>query len=340
MIPVTKEKSMLKKYEQYLKAELNLSLPTVKFYIDEANLFTGYLSRNNKSYVSAEISDIENYIIERKNRIITLSDNLNSKVVCAGRGNQTAPSAPAATENNVNSSLKSATINKVATGVRSFFRFLQLEDVRDDNPSRYIKVSRRGKKLPDFLTVEDIDTLLDSIDVSTHSGLRDRALFELIYSCGLRISEACTLKCSNIFSNDSVIKVIGKGNKHRIVPEGDAAEYWLKRYLKEARPLMLKNKKTDAVFLNIRGEAISRKGVWKRFKEIAMACGIESRVHTLRHSFATHLLTGGADLRSVQEMLGHTDISTTQIYTHLARNDLKECHKQFHPEGKKAGGRV
>ena len=315
------EKSILKKYEQYLKAELNLSRSTVRFYIDEADLFTEYLAKNNKTYVSSEILDIENYIIERKNRIITLSDNEN----CI-------------TESIIN--LKSATVNKVATGIRSFFKFLQLENVRNDNPSRFVKVSRKGKRLPDFLSIEDIDTLLDSIDVSTHSGLRDRALFELIYSCGLRISEACSLKCSNIFSNDSVIKVIGKGNKHRIVPEGDAAEYWLKKYIKEARPLMLKNKKTDFVFLNIRGEPISRKGVWKRFKEIAIACGIESHVHTLRHSFATHLLTGGADLRSVQEMLGHTDISTTQIYTHLARNDLKECHKQYHPEGKKAGGKL
>ena len=321
MILAVKEKSMLKKYEQYLKAELNLSLPTVRFYIDEANLFTGYLEENNKTYTSTEMSDIENYITGRKNRTIKLSDNESCK-----------------TENNIN--LKSTTINKVVSGIRSFFKFLQLENVRDDNPSRFIKMSRRGKKLPDYLSVEDIDTLLDSIDVSTPFGLRDRALFELIYSCGLRISEACALKCSNIFSNDSVIKVIGKGNKHRIVPEGDAAEYWLKRYIKEARPFMIKNHKTDFVFLNNKGEAISRKGVWKRFKEIAMACGIESRVHTLRHSFATHLLTGGADLRSVQEMLGHTDISTTQIYTHLARNDLKECHKQYHPEGKKTGGKL
>ncbi|MCL2791597.1 MAG: tyrosine recombinase XerD [Spirochaetaceae bacterium] len=310
---------MLKKYEQYLKAELNLTQTTVRFYFDEASLFTEYLRKNNKTYVSAEVLDIENYIIERKNRTIVLSDIESCK-----------------TENNIN--LKSATINKVASGIRSLFKFLQLENVRSDNPSRFVKMSRKGKKLPDFLSVEDIDTLLDSIDVSTHSGLRDRALFELIYSCGLRISEACTLKCSNIFNNDSVIKVIGKGNKHRIVPEGDAAEYWLKKYIQEARPLMLKNRKTDFVFLNIRGEPISRKGVWKRFKEIAVACGIESRVHTLRHSFATHLLTGGADLRSVQEMLGHADIATTQIYTHLARNDLKECHKQYHPEGKKAGG--
>jgi len=323
LISAVEEKNMLKKYEQYLKAELNLSLPTVKFYIDEANLFTEYLAKNNMAYISAEISDIENYIAERKNRTITLSYSKDSK-----------------TENNINSSLKPATINKVASGIRSFFKFLHLENERSDNPTRFIKMSRRGKKLPDFLSVEDIDTLLDSIDVSTHSGLRDRALFELIYSCGLRISEACSLKCSNIFSDDSVIKVIGKGNKHRIVPEGDAAEYWLKRYIKEARPLMIKNRKTDFVFLNIRGEPISRKGVWKRFKEIAMSCGIESRVHTLRHSFATHLITGGADLRSVQEMLGHTDISTTQIYTHLARNDLKECHKQYHPEGKKTGGKV
>jgi len=326
LIAAAEEKSLLKKYEQYLRAELNLSLSTVKFYIDEARLFTEYLARKNKKYILVEVSDIEEYIVLRKNRTITLSDNEGCEA------------EEAKEETSVD--LKPATISKVASGIRSFFKFLQLENLRDDNPSRFIKMSRRSKRLPDYLSVEDIDTLLDNIDVSTHSGLRDRALFELIYSCGLRISEACSLKCSNIFTNDSVIKVIGKGNKHRIVPGGDAAEYWLKRYIKEARPFLLKNKKTDSVFLNIKGEPISRKGVWKRFKEITMACGIESRVHTLRHSFATHLLTGGADLRSVQEMLGHTDISTTQIYTHLVRNDLEECHNQYHPEGKKAGGKL
>ncbi len=316
-----KSGEVIKKYEQYLKAELNLSHSTVEIYTGEALLFSDYLEKRGKTLAAADTGDIENYLSERKEN----SRAENSYCV----NGYAADKCPC--------SLSAATLNKLTSGIRSFFRFLQLEDIREDNPARFVQSSRRGKKLPEFLSVDDIDALLESIDTSTPQGLRDRAMFELIYSCGLRISEACCLKCGNIFSSDSVIKVTGKGDKTRIVPEGDAAEYWLKKYMTEARPLMLKKRKTDFVFLNNRGSGIGRKGVWKRFHELASLCGIKSRVHTLRHSFATHLLTGGADLRSVQEMLGHADISTTQVYTHLTRDDLKEYHRKYHPEGKTAG---
>lgn len=309
--------SILKKYEQYLKAELNLSSATVEIYLPEVALFCRWLSARKLEGVTLENIDvcyIEDYLIARREGKISLSTYGEKEVTSQLL-------------------LKAATLNKISSGIRSFFRFLQLEEVRDDNPARFLESSRREKKLPHVLSVEDIDAVLASIDISTLAGLRDRALFETIYSCGLRISETCSLTCSNIFNNDDVIKVIGKGSKQRIVPEGDAAVYWLKKYLAEARPLMLKKKKNDFVFLNSRGEGIGRKGVWKRFKQIAENCGIKSRVHSLRHSFATHMLTGGADLRSVQELLGHADISTTQIYTHLTRDDLKEYHKKYHPEG-------
>jgi len=319
---------IVKKYEQYLKAELNLADSTVEIYTGEVELFSRFTEKLNKSIIEADTIDIENYLIGRKQGIIRAEELSTDYSV----------SVSDASDANDKEVLKSSTINKYTSSIRSFFRFLQLEDLREDNPARFVQTSRREKKLPDFLDIDDIDLLLGSINTKTPAGLRDRALFELIYSCGLRISEACTLKCGNIFSNDSVIKITGKGNKSRIVPEGDAAEYWIKKYMSEARPLMLKKRKNDFVFLNNRGTGISRKGVWKRFKELSSSCGIESRVHTLRHSFATHLLTGGADLRSVQELLGHADISTTQIYTHLTRDDLHAYHRKYHPEGKAAGG--
>ncbi len=297
---------ILKKYEQYLKAELNLSDSTSLIYTSEAALFIEYLAGTGKTLLNAETADIENYLVERKEGKIKFHENLVA-----------------------------STVSKLVSSIRSLFRFLLLEDLRNDNPSRYVASPRKEKKLPDFLSVDDIDTLLNSIDIKTPAGMRDRAIFELIYSCGLRISEACSLKCGNIMHSDSVIKVLGKGNKHRIVPLGETAEVWLARYMAESRPLLLKKIKTDFVFLNNRGKGIGRKGVWKRFNELASLCGIESRVHTLRHSFATHLLTGGADLRSVQELLGHSDISTTQVYTHLTRDDLKGYHRQYHPEGER-----
>jgi integrase/recombinase XerD len=308
---------ILKKYGQYLKAELNLSDSTSAIYTSEAALFTEYLAGIGKTCLTAETSDIENYLVQRR------------------EGHLLPAQADPLQRPEYNESLKASTISKLASSIRSFFRFLLLEDFRDDNPSRYVESPRKEKKLPDFLSIDDIDTLLNQIDIKTAAGLRDRAIFELIYSCGLRISEACSLKCGNIMHGDSVIKVLGKGSKHRIVPLGETAELWLARYMTESRPLLLKKIKTDFVFLNNRGKGIGRKGVWKRFNELASVCGIESRVHTLRHSFATHLLTGGADLRSVQEMLGHSDISTTQVYTHLTRDDLKGYHRKYHPEGER-----
>jgi integrase/recombinase XerD len=319
-----KKENVIKKYEQYLYAELNLSIATVDIYITEAGIFMRYIKKSGKTLSSVGIADIENYIIERKQNNIGISNNFNSSVF----------------KKNKNIILSPVTINKIESSIRAFFRFLQLENIRIDNPARFIESLRTDKKLPACLSVEDIDNLLNSIDISIPAGLRDRALFELIYSCGLRISEACSLRFGNIFENDNVIRIRGKGNKYRIIPEGEIAEYWLKKYLAEGRPLLLNDKKNDFIFINFRGDPIGRKGVWKRFKELSRLCGIESKVHTLRHSFATHLLAGGADLRSIQEMLGHSDISTTQIYTHLGRNDLKQCHVKYHPEGIKKRGKT
>ena len=171
--------------------------------------------------------------------------------------------------------------------------------------------------------------MLDCIDKSTPSGIRDDALFELIYSCGLRISEACDLKLANVHMDEQLILVHGKGDKERIVPFGETALKKIQVYLEEVRSEFTKGRNVPELFVNYRGEAISRKGVWKRFQALEQMSGISAKVHTLRHSFATHLLAGGADLRSVQELLGHSDLSTTTIYTHVTDNQLEEAHKKY-----------
>jgi integrase/recombinase XerD len=189
--------------------------------------------------------------------------------------------------------------------------------------------------LPEVLTLQEVEAFLEAIPLETLLVQRDRTLFELIYSCGLRVSEAVDLQMTNLYPEDGMIQVFGKGSKERWVPLGPVAEHWLGLYLNDVRPRLLRpGFMTNCVFLNNRGKGLSRKGMWKNFKAIAEVAGVSGKIHTLRHSFATHLLQGGADLRSVQEMMGHSDISTTQIYTHLNSKDLESAHHTFHPRGK------
>ena len=231
------------------------------------------------------------------------------------------------------------TVAKDIAALNSFFSFLIIEGVRQDNPAQNIDRPRREKTLPRVLSTEEIDKLFASIPLDTPNNIRDRAMFEFIYSAGLRVSEIVNLKLDDIFYNENLIKVTGKGNKERIVPFGSAAKYWLKRYIEEARCVLLKTKHSEntlisgAVFLNNRGSALTRKGIWKRMNELSDSCGIETKVHTLRHSYATHLLAGGVDLRSVQCLLGHSDISTTQIYTHIEDKSLEMYHNKFFNNG-------
>ena len=220
------------------------------------------------------------------------------------------------------------------SALRSFFRFLVLEEHRSDNPALLLERPGMSRKMPDVLDVADIETFLGAIDVTTSLGLRDRALFELIYSCGLRVSEACGLTLERYYPDDLVLRIIGKGDAERFVPMGEIARDWLNSYISTARPLLVRPQHPrNEVFLNHRGGPLSRKGMWKRFREIADFAGVKGKIHTLRHSFATHLLEGGADLRAVQELLGHRDITTTQIYTHIADEALKETHSRCHPRG-------
>ncbi len=224
------------------------------------------------------------------------------------------------------------TVAKILSALRSLFNFMIIEQERDSNPALLVETPKAAQRVPGVLPVADVERLLDAIDTASPSGLRDRALFEVIYSCGLRISEAVELTVDRLYLREGLIRVIGKGERERLVPAGDEAIAWLERYLEHGRPALVKPKvRTRKLFLNHRGEGLSRKGMWKRFRHIADQLGIDAKVHTLRHSYATHLLAGGADLRAVQELLGHADISTTQIYTHVGRDDLRRYHADHHP---------
>ena len=220
------------------------------------------------------------------------------------------------------------TIAKDISGLRALGDYLERKGMWSENPAMELDKPKAARNLPKVLSIEQVDSLLDSIDKTSLSGKRDDALFELVYSCGLRISEVCTLKLANLHLEERLILVHGKGDKERLVPFGDRAYEKILVYLNEVRPELVKGRNVAEVFVNYRGEPISRKGVWKRFKELEALSGVEAKVHTLRHSFATHLLQGGADLRSVQELLGHSDLSTTTIYTHVTDKQLEEAHEK------------
>lgn len=204
-----------------------------------------------------------------------------------------------------------------------------LERLRTDNPADNIESPSRDKNLPRVLSPSQVDAFLAAIPLDTPYGIRDRSLFELIYSCGLRVSEAVALSLEDIHFRERIIVVRGKGNKERIVPFGEQAEGRLVEYLEGTRELLLGRRRSTAVFINNRGGRLSRKGIWKRFSEIVAISGITAKIHTLRHSFATHMLAGGADLRSVQELLGHADVATTQIYTHVEDAALQMYHADY-----------
>lgn len=223
------------------------------------------------------------------------------------------------------------TIAKDISALRAFGSYLVRINLWKENEALLLDRPKAVRSLPKVLAVEDIDALLSSIDTTKPLGVRDRALFEMIYSCGLRISEAAGLLVGNLHLKEHLVLVRGKGEKERVVPFGDDAYFWLSKYLNEVRPSLVKARAISTIFVNYKGEPISRKGIWKNFKALETAIGLDAKVHTLRHSFATHLLQGGADLRSVQALLGHSDLATTQIYTHVSDAELEDYHKEFFP---------
>lgn len=223
---------------------------------------------------------------------------------------------------------------RVISGIKAFYKYLLLENVLSNDPTALLEAPRLGRKLPETLSLEDINRLIDGIDLSTPEGVRNKAMLETLYSCGLRVSELVNLKLSNLFLKEGFIKVIGKGDKERLAPIGSVAIKHITIYREEVRcHIPVKKDQEDFLFLNRRGSKLTRVMVFTIIKRLAKKTGLKKHIspHTFRHSFATHLIEGGADLRAVQEMLGHESITTTEIYTHLDREYLRDAIIQFHP---------
>lgn len=285
-------------FSAYLAAERRLSETTVATYTSETRAFLSFLNEEGRPVEAVRADDVSAYLVSRQ------VANIDAR-----------------------------TLAKAASAIRAFFRYLVLEGRVDSNPARLVDAPRVAMRIPRYLQAEEIDALLDACDPAQALGIRDRALFELIYSCGLRVTEAVRLTVDRVFLAESAVRVVGKGARERLVPLGDRAKRELEKYLAESRPQLAGRSPASALFLGRGGRILSRKTVWKIFKRLALHAGLEGKVHSLRHSFATHLLQGGADLRSVQELLGHADIGTTQIYTHVSQEVLKRTHEEFHPRG-------
>jgi integrase/recombinase XerD len=223
---------------------------------------------------------------------------------------------------------------RMLSGIKAFYKFLLIEEMMDRDPTELIEGPKLGRKLPDTLSYEEIERLFSAIDMSSPEGFRNRAMLETLYSSGLRVTELITLKRTNIYSNEGFLKIVGKGDKERMVPIGREALKFIQIYLQEVRVHVPIDKGSDNItFLNRRGKQLSRVMIFLLIKGLAVKAGIQKKIspHTFRHSFATHLIEGGADLRAVQQMLGHESITTTEIYTHLDRDYLKQIIKEFHP---------
>jgi integrase/recombinase XerD len=227
------------------------------------------------------------------------------------------------------------TAARLLSTLRRYFRYQIRNGKRTEDPTRDIDAPRIGQPLPDSLSEQQVMNLLDAPDTTSVRGLRDRAMLEVLYSTGLRVSELVGLKMQQINFQTGVVRVTGKGSKERIVPVGEVAEDWIKDYLSDGRPVLISHYATDVVFPGRYGKPLSRQAFWYAIKKYAVNAGINTHLspHTLRHAFATHLLNHGADLRVVQMLLGHSDLSTTQIYTHVARERLNRLHRQHHPRG-------
>ena len=230
---------------------------------------------------------------------------------------------------------KPRTTSRLVSSLKRFFQFALREGLRKDDPAVDLDSPKLPRSLPKSLSEAEVESLLAAPDVETAQGMRDRAMLETLYASGLRVSELVGLKVVQASLDMGVVRVLGKGSKERLTPLGEEAVSWIERYQRESRPVLLNGKRTDALFVTARGGPMTRQAFWKLVQRYAFIAGIERSVspHTLRHAFATHLINHGADLRVVQLLLGHADISTTQIYTHVARERLKQLHRKHHPRG-------
>lgn len=289
----------IKKFINFLRLEKGLSDNTVNSYTNDLNQVAQFLTTKNiNSFKNCEKKDIYEFLE-------TLSEM----------------------------GLSPKTRIRYISALRTFYKFL-VDEYSINNFMTTIESPKPEKTLPTSLTYPQVSKILDIPDTTNKAGLRDRAMLETLYACGLRVSELINLRLQNLLLENDIIRVLGKGSKERIVPIGDSAKKWIELYLNRSRTIISKKGVSeDYLFLNLRGKKFTRMGIWKIIDKFAKAAEIEIHVHPhmLRHSFATHLLEGGADLRAVQEMLGHSDITTTQIYTHVDREFIKEVHKTFHP---------
>jgi integrase/recombinase XerD len=291
----------IKGYRSYLFLEKSLSKNTIEAYLHDIDLFIRFLSFANidKSVGELTLVDVQSFL--KWINEIGLGARSQARII---------------------------------SGLKSFFKHLILEDVITASPVELIDSPKIGRKLPDTLSIEEINRIVGAIDLSSPEGTRNKAIIETLYGCGLRVSELCDLKISGLYFNEGFVRIIGKGDKERIVPIGSVAEKNINIYLHEVRNKMVIRKgQEDFVFLNRRGGRLSRVMIFNIIKELTLKAGIHKSIspHTFRHSFATHLIEGGADLRAVQEMLGHESITTTEIYTHLDRSFLKETILHHHP---------
>ncbi len=230
-----------------------------------------------------------------------------------------------------------SSIQRTISSMRSYFAFIASEGEIHEDPTELLESPRITRYLPGVLLVEEIEQIFDAIDITKSGGIRDRAMLETLYATGMRVSELLSCSEEQLLWDEGLVRVYGKGSKERIVPIGEIALHWIKQYYQYDRAVFVKPYSDSTIFLNTRGKALSRMGIWKIIQSHVKAAGIKKSVspHTFRHSFATHLLEGGADLRTVQEMLGHANIVTTEIYTHVDREYLREVHRSFHPRQKK-----
>lgn len=227
--------------------------------------------------------------------------------------------------------------SRIISGLKSFFTYLIFEGYREDNPMELIESPKTGRKLPDTLSLEEIDGLIDTVDLGSNEGERNRAIIETLYGCGLRVSEVINLRISDLYFKEGFIKITGKGNKERFVPVGETTQLYIDQYLENSRHRVpIKKQASDIVFLNRRGNILTRAMIFTIVKNLAIMANLDKNIspHTFRHSFATHLLENGADLRSIQLMLGHESITTTEIYMHVDKSHLREIIKDFHPRSK------
>lgn len=292
--------NLLHNFQEFLSIEKGLSENSINSYGYDLNKFKNFLDQEQVDFLDVQADHIMQFLVKEKDRKVS-----------------------------------SKTLAREVVAIRQFYKYLKDDKQIDYNPTDKIETPEVLRAIPDHLTLEEIESLFNKLNEDNPYELRDKCIFELLYSSGLRISEACNLRMEDLDLNSMTLIVEGKGGRQRLVPFGEKSLEILKKYLDKSRPEILKSRSCDYLFVSKKGSFINRKSVWRLLNDYLKRTNIKKKVtpHTLRHSFATHLLENHADLRAVQELLGHIDISTTQIYTQMANKTLKEVHKKHHPRG-------